>query len=105
MEYTKINIAIAIPTKEMAYNYLKKVLGDEYTKEKENSNNSLIYSSNLFDVFWIEEFVVPIIQRRYAMIYCRPNAFNSHWFDYHLSPCAVRGFGLIEEDMEEETNE
>lgn len=105
MEYTKINIAIATPTKEMAYDYLEKILGDEYIKDKENSGNSLIYSSNLFDVFWIQEFVVPIIQRKYAMIYCRPNAFDSQWFDYHLSPCAVRGFGLIEEDTEEETNE
>lgn len=104
MKYTKINIAIATPTKEMAYDYLKKILGNEYIKDKENSNNSLVYSSNLFDVFWIEEFIVPIIQRRYAMIYCRSNAFNSHWFDYYLSPCAVRGFGLIE-DTEEETNE
>lgn len=104
MEYTKINIAIATPTKEMAYDYLKKILGDEYIKDKENSNNSLIYSSNLFDVFWIEEFSAPVIQRRYVMIYCRPNALNSQWFDFYLSPCGVRGFGLIE-DTEEKTNE
>lgn len=104
MEYTKINVAIATPTKEMAYEYLKKILGDEYIADKENDSNSLIYSSNLFDVFWIEEFVTPVIQRRFAMIYCRPNALNSQWFDYCLSPCGVRGFGLIEEP-EEEANE
>jgi hypothetical protein len=104
MEYTKINVAIATPTKEMAQEYLKKILGDEYIADKENNVNSLIYSSNLLDVFWVEEFAAPIIQRRYTMIYCRPNALNSQWFDYCLSPCGVRGFGLIEE-TEEEANE
>lgn len=104
MGYTKINIAIATPTKEMAYDYLKKILGNEYISKKESNTNSLIYSTNLFDVFWIEEFSAPVIQRRYAMIYCRPNALNSQWFELCLSPCGVRGFGLIE-DTEEETNE
>lgn len=95
---SKINIAIATPTKEMAYDYLKELLKEEYDSEKENNTTHMIYKTNLFCVFWVEEFVVPIIQRRYNMIYCRPNALNSQWFDYCLSPCGTRGFGLIEEN-------
>lgn len=97
MSYTKINIAIATPTREMAYEYLKTILGDEYNPEKECSGTSVIYESNLLVVFFIEEFVVPIIPRGFQVIYCRPNALNSEWFDRYFAPLGTRGFGLIEE--------
>lgn len=101
MNFNKIKIAVATPTRETAFDYLKSILDGEYVNENANITNSLIYETNLIQVFWVEEFSAPLISRRYNYICCRPAALNSVWFDRYFAPLGTRGFGLIEEESNE----